>query len=144
MITMNIKDGAELATTITIYIEEFPYTRLRSLHEITESEMTDYLKSVFSGCFTNHFGESESVLGDGRFVERENEVRIEIEIEWVDGIVNFYTISEIEESIKKAREVAAMNKAASWDLPYGNSIIYYLASQGILPEINKGNLSTDK
>lgn len=106
MTTMNIMAGAELATTITIDGERF--TTLRSLHKIAESEMTDYVKNIFVGCFTNHLGESEPVLGNGRIVELENGVRIETEVDWVDGIVNFHMMHEIEESIKKARKAAAI------------------------------------
>lgn len=108
MTTMNIMAGAELATTITITIDGEKFTTLRSLHEITESEMTDYVKNIFAGCFTNHLGESEPVLGNGRIVELENGVRIETEVDWVDGIVNFHMMHEIEAAIKKARKAAAI------------------------------------
>lgn len=106
MIIFNNTAGTNLFTTIVISIDGDKITTLRSLGEIKASEMTDWLKEFFDGCFTNHLGESEPVLGS-RFIELGNGFEVETDVDWIDGgLVNCHSIFEIEKSLKKFNNFA--------------------------------------
>jgi hypothetical protein len=103
MLTIDNTKGAQIFTTATVYVLGQKHVTLRSLGEVTWTEMTDYLKDVFDGFTTNHLGSSEPVLGDGRFVDLKNGVTIETDVDWIDGgLVNCHMMSEWEHAIKRA------------------------------------------
>lgn len=106
MLVINNTKGAQEFTTATIFIDGEKFATLRSLNEVTKNEMTEYLKRIFDGCFTNHLGESELVLGN-RFIDLGNGVTIETEVDWVDGgLVNCHLMQEWEDAIKRASKLA--------------------------------------
>ena len=108
MLVINNTAGAQIFTTVIIYVGGEKLTTLRSLGEVSRSEMTEYLLDVFDGCFTNHLGESELVLGNGRFIDLGNGVHIETEVDWIDGgLVNCNMMVEWEKAIERTRKVAA-------------------------------------
>jgi hypothetical protein len=111
MLTINNTAGAQIFTTATVYIFGQKHTVLRSLGEVSVSEMTDYLKNVFDGFATNHLGTTELVIGNGRFVDIGNGVTIETDVDYIDGgIVNCYTMKEWEDAIKRASSIAKVLK----------------------------------
>jgi hypothetical protein len=111
MLTINNTAGAQIFTTATVYIFGQKHTVLRSLGEVSVSEMTDYLKNVFDGFTTNHLGTTELVLGSGRFVDLGNGVTIETDVDWVNGgLVNCNLMQEWEDAIKRASKLAKVLK----------------------------------
>lgn len=112
-ISMNINKGAELCTIANISVEGEHFATLRSLHGVTITEMSDFLRDIFSGQTTTlgSFGtREEPALGEGRYIELDNDVVITTDYQWLDGIMSFQLMSEWEETIKRAQKLAAMKE----------------------------------
>lgn len=107
MLTINNESGARLFTTAKIYVYGEYFTTLRSLGEVTKTELSNLLDVFDDGCFTNHLGESEPVLGNRTVILEDADVMIEIDVDWINGgLVSCHMMAEWEYGIRKAIKIA--------------------------------------